>query len=165
MFIKTLRWLQHSFSLVFKNYHKEVVWGQSHAWVKSLRATLQGRFWGCLWVECWTWANRVGSQSRKQIVSWAASKEAWPACQGGESAPPHHPCEIPHGVQHPALGFSAHERHGSFHGERWSRSRGRPQIWSEGWRTSPTKTGWESWDCSAWRRDGSGETSLDLPVA
>lgn len=33
MFIKTFRWLQHSFSLLLKNYHKEVVWGHCmHEW-------------------------------------------------------------------------------------------------------------------------------------
>jgi len=36
----------------------------------------------------------------------------------------------------------------------------RPQKWSQGWNTSSMKKGWESWGCSAWRREGSGETSL-----
>ena len=34
----------------------------------------------------------------------------------------------------------------------WSRSRGRPQKWSEGWSTSAVSSGWKSWCCSAWRR-------------
>ena len=38
--------------------------------------------------------------------------------------------------------------------------RGGQQKWSEGWSTSPTRTGWESWACSAWRREGCGETWL-----
>ena len=31
---------------------------------------------------------------------------------------------------------------------------------SEGWRTSPMKKGWGSWDCLTWRREGSREISL-----
>ena len=40
----------------------------------------------------------------------------------------------------------------------WSRSRGGPQKWSEGWNTSPVGKGWESWGCSAWRGEGSRDT-------
>ena len=29
-------------------------------------------------------------------------------------------------------------------------------TWSEGWNTFPISKGWESWVCSAWRREGSG---------
>ena len=43
----------------------------------------------------------------------------------------------------------------------WSRSGGGPQKWSEGWSTSPLRTGWESgwesWGSSAWRREGLGK--------
>jgi len=28
----------------------------------------------------------------------------------------------------------------------------------KGWNTSPMKRGWESWGCSAWRRQGSEKT-------
>jgi len=28
----------------------------------------------------------------------------------------------------------------------------------EGWNTSAVRKGWESWSCSAWRREGSRET-------
>ena len=41
----------------------------------------------------------------------------------------------------------------------WSRSRGGPQRWSECWSTSPTKKGWGSWACSAWRRESFREIS------
>ena len=34
----------------------------------------------------------------------------------------------------------------------------RPRKWSERWSTSAVRTGWESWGCSAWRREGSEET-------
>jgi len=46
----------------------------------------------------------------------------------------------------------------------WIGSRGGQQKWSEGWSTSPTRTGWESWSCSAWRREGCGETYCSLSV-
>ena len=36
----------------------------------------------------------------------------------------------------------------------------RLQKWSEGWSTSPMRTGWANWACSAWRREGCGETWL-----
>ena len=36
----------------------------------------------------------------------------------------------------------------------WSGSRGGPWKQSEGWNTSPVKKGWESWGCSASRREG-----------
>lgn len=35
-----------------------------------------------------------------------------------------------------------------------------PQKCSGGWNHSPVKTGKESWDCSAWIREGSRETLL-----
>jgi len=40
----------------------------------------------------------------------------------------------------------------------WRGSRGRPQRWSECWSNSPTRKDWESWGCSACRREGCGET-------
>jgi len=42
----------------------------------------------------------------------------------------------------------------------WRGSRGGPQRWSEGWSASPMRTGRGSWACSAWRREGFKETSL-----
>jgi len=39
-----------------------------------------------------------------------------------------------------------------------------PQQRSEGWSTSAVRKGWESWDCSAWRREGCGETLEQLPI-
>lgn len=40
----------------------------------------------------------------------------------------------------------------------WSESREKPWGWPERWRSSPVKTGWKSWMCSIWRREGSWET-------
>ena len=41
----------------------------------------------------------------------------------------------------------------------WEWVQRRPQRWSEGWSTSSSRTGWESWGCSAWRREGGKEIS------
>jgi len=46
----------------------------------------------------------------------------------------------------------------------WSMSRGGPQKWSKGWNSSPMGTGWESWGCSAWRREGS-EVTWEWPFS
>ena len=40
----------------------------------------------------------------------------------------------------------------------WSRFRGAPQGWWEGWSISPVWTGWECWGSTAWRRKDSGGT-------
>jgi len=37
------------------------------------------------------------------------------------------------------------------------------QLYNEGWNPSAGRKGWESWDCSAWRREGCGETLEQLP--
>ena len=41
--------------------------------------------------------------------------------------------------------------------------KGAMRMW-EGCRISPEKRGWESWACSAWRREGSEGPSSGLPV-
>lgn len=41
--------------------------------------------------------------------------------------------------------------------ERCSKSGEKPLSFSQGWATSPVKTDWESWDCSAWRKGDSRE--------
>lgn len=45
-------------------------WGMNRS-----RTALPRRTWGCWWMRAWTWAS-------KPIVSWAASKTAWPEGQG-----------------------------------------------------------------------------------
>ena len=59
--------------------------------------------------------------------------------EGGDSAPLLHTGETPPGVLCPVLEPSGNTW------TCWSRSGGRPQRWSEGWSTSPTRKGWESW--------------------
>jgi len=101
----------------------------------------------------WRWPDNVRSQPRKPAVSWDASREVWPVGQG-------------RWFYHSTLlwwdpTWSPASSSGAVSTAKtwmcWSRSRGRPQKWSQGWIISPTRKGWESWSCSAWRREGSGE--------
>ena len=50
--------------------------------MKGLRATLQTRTWRYWWMKSCMWTNNVLSQLRNPTISWAVSKEAWPAGQG-----------------------------------------------------------------------------------
>ena len=47
----------------------------------------------------------------------------------------------------------------------WNTTSKGSQGCSEGWSTSHMKTGWGSWACLAWRREDSGETSLQTSSA
>ena len=94
--------------------------------------------------------------SRTQVsVSWASSREAWPA--GRER------WFCPSTLLRWDLTWSTAFSSGALSTRTWncwSGSKGGLQKWSEGWSTSPMRTGWESWACSAWRREGCGETWL-----
>ena len=89
-------------------------------------------------------------QPRKPTVSWAASREAWPVDQGRWFC------------RSALLGWdptcSSVSSSGALSTGKtwtcWSRSREGLKKWSEGWKTSPIRTGWESWGCSACRREG-----------
>lgn len=55
--------------------------------MKKLSASLLKKTWECWWMWFWTTASNVTSQPKKPAVSWAGSKEAWPAGWGEESSP------------------------------------------------------------------------------
>jgi len=140
--------------------------GRSCAWIRAtltintgwgmqgLRASLPRRTWGYWWMKNSTRATNVRSQPRRPTVSRAASREAWPAGRGRgfcSSAPLWwDPTWSPVSISEAPCTRRTWNC--------WSSSRAGPQRWSEGWSTSPMRKGWESWGCSAWRREGCGET-------
>lgn len=84
----------------------------------------------------------------KPTLLWATSKAAWPAGQGGNSAPLLCFDGTPPGMLHPALESSAEDR------DFLKQSRG--EQWPEGWNTSPER----GRGCSTWGRAGPRETLL-----
>jgi len=39
----------------------------------------------------------------------------------------------------------------------WTKSNEGPPRWRRDWSVTAVRKGWESWDCSAWRREGAGD--------
>ena len=127
--------------------------------IRDVAAHIPG---GYCWMARWTWANGVPLQPRKPTVSCAASKDAWSADWGRWSCPS--------ALCWWGLIWSTASRCGALcTGETWtcySVSRGGLQKGSKGWNTSPMRTDWESWGCSAWRRLwGRPESSLSVSKA
>ena len=114
----------------------------------GLRAALRRRTLGYWLTRSSLWHSNVCSQSRRPAVPWAASKAAWPAGQVR--------CVCPF-----TLLWSPASSSGALStGETWiccSRFRAGPQEQSKGWSTSTMRKRWESWSCSAWRRESSGD--------
>jgi len=98
--------------------------------------------WVYWWMAHWTWTSSVSSQLKKPIVSWTASKSVRWSC--------------PSALRWGDLTWRTAPRWWVLNtGERWtywSTSREGPQKWSKEWNTSLTRTCWERWGCSAWRR-------------
>ena len=123
-------------------------------WTESGSRAALRRTWGYWWTQSSTWASNVPLQPRRPAVSWAASREVWPAGQKKWLCP------------FTPLSWDPTWSTASISGAPrirrtwvcWSGSRGWPWRWSEGWSTSPTRTGWGSWGFSAWRREGYGGT-------
>jgi len=133
----------------------EVIPSPNTGWVENgLRAALRRRTWGCQLIRSSTWLSNVCSQPRRPTVSWAASREAWPAGRGRGLCPSTLLWWDP--TWSPASSSGALSTGKTW--TCWSGSRGGLQKRSEGWSTSPMRKGWESWGCSNWRRAGSKKT-------
>jgi len=90
-------------------------------------------------------------QPSRPTISWAVSGEVWSAGQGKWFCPSVLLSWDPTRSTVSRSGAPKKRRAWSC----WRASRGGPQRWSDGWSTSPMKTGWESWGFSAWRKEGS----------
>ena len=126
-------------------------------WVENaLRAAaLRRRTWGCWLMRSSAWPSNVRSQPRKEPYSGLHPQQHGQQVEGGDSAPLLH-FETPPGVLCPAL-----EPQHRTDVDLLERVQRRPQKWSEGWNTSAVRKGWESWGCSAWRREGSRKSLLE----
>ena len=96
----------------------------------------------------------VHLQPRRPTVSWAASRETWPAGQGKWFCPSTLLWRNPTWSSASSSGALSTGKTGNC----WSGSRQGPQKLSEGWNTSPVRKGWESCGCSACRSEGSRDT-------
>ena len=112
----------------------------------QLESSLTEKDLGSWWSSNWTGASSVPLPQRRLTMFWAASDKVFLAGQGRWS-------------------FPSTQQH--WWGHAWStvsssgilRTRETHRIqwrWWRDWSISPMRTGWESWDCSAQRREGSG---------
>lgn len=122
---------------------------------RVIESSLAEKPWGWWLMRNSMWAGSEHSQPRKPNVSWDKSKEVWPEVKGCHS--PLHSCDIPLGLLHTVLVTPAQRMTWKC----WSKSREGHKV-AENWSSSPLQTGWESWGCSAWQREGSMEAPQEL---
>jgi len=124
------------------------------------------------WTNNWAWASSEHPQPRRPAVSWAASKEGWPAGRWTGLSPSSLPLWGPiwNTVTKPGAPNTGKMQsccRGFRRGYAWSavsssglldtreswknlrESNMSPPRW---WRVFPIRKGWESWDCSACRK-------------
>lgn len=97
----------------------------------------------------WPWDSKVLWWQRP-TSSWATLGEALLGGQGRWPFPSTQHWWDPSGVLGPPLSPSGQKRHGH---TRTNPAKGH----EDAWRVSVVRRSWESWVCSAWRREGSGE--------
>lgn len=120
--------------------------------LNSWKAALQKRTWGSWQTPSWTWGSSVSLPQRRLVSSWAAAGKVSAAGRGMWACP---------SAQH----WWGHSRSvGSSSGlprtretwTCWRESVKGPQRWWRVCSTSRVRKCWESRDCSAQRRRGSG---------
>lgn len=149
--------LNYSFNNSLSRVYDKFTWvravaSKGRGWAKNgLRTALKRRTWGCWWMSSSRQADTVHLQHTEPILGCMKSSVAagWgrdlPLCSALVRHPP--------GVLDPALGHPAWG-HGPVR-----LSPEEAKRWSDGWSTSSMKTNQESWGSSAWKREGSEETS------
>ena len=100
--------------------------------------------------------TNIWLQPRCATISWAASKEVWPADRRRWFCPSILLWWDPTWSTASSTGALSTGKTWTC----WSGSKGGSQKWSEEWNTSPMRKGWESWACWAWGREGSRKTLL-----
>ena len=121
----------------------------------SLRIALLRRTYESWQMKYLTWARSTCNLEGLWNPGLHQERSGWQGERGKCSSLPFSN-EAPSGILHPDLGPATQERCWAL-GENFE---GDPWRSSEGWNISPMKTSWRSWACSAWSREGCGETSL-----
>jgi len=98
------------------------------------------------------WTSNVSSQQRRLVPPWVALGKVLPEGWGRGSFP-----SAQHWWGHTwstlsSSGLPSTREPWTY----WRQSSEGQWRWLRDWNISPMKNDWESWDCSAWRREGSG---------
>ena len=124
------------------------------SWVKSSAVSLQ-RF---IMSEKELWASSVPWLPRKLMGSWGALGGVWPVGQGRFSFPSTLPEWGPIWSTVSSAGLPCSRKVRNY----WRESSGGLWGWGGDWSISPTRRGWGSWACSAWRKGCEG--TLEMPL-